>query len=57
MVRNKQGRLVDKETDEYQTTTKTDEIIKMFKEQVFTPIVGGAHDAHRATKIICTIGE
>ena len=57
MVRNKQGRLVDIEMDEYQTTTKTDEIIKMFKEQVFTPIVGGAHDAHRATKIICTIGE
>ena len=40
-------------------TTKADEIIKMFKEQVFASGIGGTQEdrRHRATKIICTVGK
>ena len=36
--------------------SKADEIVKMFREQVF---VGASSEdrAHRATKVICTLGE
>ena len=40
-------------------TAKADEIIKMFKEQVFASGIGGTQEdrRHRATKIICTVGK
>lgn len=61
MIRDKTGRLVDQNNIELTTTTKADEIIKMFKEQVFrSSKTGGVSQedrGHRATKIICTLGE
>lgn len=60
MIRDKKGRLVDQNDIELTTTTKADEIIKMFKEQVFrSSKTGGVNQedrGHRATKIICTLG-
>ena len=63
MIRDKKGRLV--ETEEQRAnqgnnqTTRADEIIKMFKEQVFAKGIGKMQEdrSHRATKIICTLGE
>lgn len=61
MIRDKKGRLVDHNDIELTTTTKADEIIKMFKEQVFrSSKTGGVSQedrGHRATKIICTLGQ
>lgn len=66
MYRDKQGRLktmhsmlTEQEEEEPAQPSKADEIIKMFKEQVFASSVKGSLEerAHRATKIICTIGE
>lgn len=71
MIRNKQGKLVDN-IDNTKTegcddveasgaicTSKADEIIKMFKEQVFARTAVSALEdrAHRATKVICTLGH
>lgn len=65
MYKDKQGRLVEKITDdktglaETTQTSKADEIVKMFKDQVFAKNSKGSSgdQAHRATKIICSIGE
>ncbi len=66
MYRDKQGRLktmssvlMEQDEEEPAQPSKADEIIKMFKEQVFASSVKGSLEerAHRATKIICTIGE
>lgn len=65
MFKDKQGRLVEKIADdktghaEATQTSKADEIVKMFKDQVFAKNSKGStgDQAHRATKIIGSIGE